>query len=161
MAETVIFVKLLTGKSVPVCVDLACDTVGNLKQKLHDRTGMPPVSQRLVFGGKVMSDDSTHLCDLGVVRESIVHLLPAPASVPQLIAVLVRLPEGRAVSVRVGQGAAFRELAGALRESQAAEDRALPAGPLTFWFRQASYPEDSACTLASVGIQNESTARTC
>ena len=53
-----IFVKNLAGKTITLDVDLL-DKVGKLKEQIKDREGIATNEQRLIFGGKQMTDQNT------------------------------------------------------------------------------------------------------
>ena len=53
-----IFIKTLTGKSVPVCVSCQV-TIAELKANVATRFGIPPVSFRFIFAGKQLEDNRT------------------------------------------------------------------------------------------------------
>ena len=50
-----IFVKLLTGKTITLETAKSF-TMYDLKAEIHDKVGIPPNKQRLIFNGKVLED---------------------------------------------------------------------------------------------------------
>ncbi|KAM7207664.1 ubiquitin [Naviculisporaceae sp. PSN 640] len=51
-------VRTLTGKEIEL--DIEPDyKVAQIKEKVEEKEGIPPVQQRLIFGGKQMADDKT------------------------------------------------------------------------------------------------------
>ncbi|ROW16301.1 hypothetical protein VPNG_01899 [Cytospora leucostoma] len=50
--------------------------VSTIKEKVEEKEGIPPVQQRLIFGGKQMADDKT-ADDYGLTGGATLHLVLA------------------------------------------------------------------------------------
>ncbi|KAI3633836.1 hypothetical protein MIR68_007231 [Amoeboaphelidium protococcarum] len=68
-------IKTLTGKEIEIDVEPA-DKIVRIKERIEEKEAIPPQQQRLIFGGKQMSDDKTAK-DYGVEGGSVLHLVLA------------------------------------------------------------------------------------
>ncbi|KKY32942.1 putative nedd8-like protein [Diaporthe ampelina] len=68
-------VRTLTGKEIEL--DIERDyKVSTIKEKVEEKEGIPPVQQRLIFGGKQMADDKT-ADDYSLTGGATLHLVLA------------------------------------------------------------------------------------
>ena len=54
----------------------ACVGLGSLQERIEEKEGIPPVQQRLIFGGKQMNDNKT-AADYKIEGGSVLHLVLA------------------------------------------------------------------------------------
>ena len=69
-----IFVRVLDGKTMVIPLDEGLATIGDVKKKVHVRTGISCRDQRLTFMGKEMTKDDTHLLEYGIGDQSSLDL---------------------------------------------------------------------------------------
>lgn len=68
-----IFIKTLTNKNITVDVE-GTTTIGELRQKIMDKEGIPPDQQRLIYAGKQLIDEN-NLNDYDIKDGATVHLV--------------------------------------------------------------------------------------
>ena len=68
-------VKTLTGKEIEIEVE-PTDKIEHVKEKVEEKEGIPPAQQRIIFGGKQMSDEKS-IADYGIEAGSELHLVLA------------------------------------------------------------------------------------
>ena len=89
-----IFVKTLTGKTIPLDVEYF-DTIWEVKCKLQDKDGIPPDFRKLIVGGRELQDNCT-LSDYYVHKESTI------ISAPRIyVPVYIRTPTGKITTLIV------------------------------------------------------------
>lgn len=81
-------VRTLTGKEIEL--DIESDyKVAQIKEKVEEKEGIPPVQQRLIYGGKQMVDDKT-ASDYALEGGATLHLVLALRGGRSLV---VEIPE--------------------------------------------------------------------
>ncbi|XP_024192306.1 ubiquitin-NEDD8-like protein RUB2 [Rosa chinensis] len=72
---TMIKVKTLTGKEIEIDIELT-DTIDRIKERVEEKEGIPPLQQRLIYGGKQLGDDKTAK-EYKIEGGSVLHLVLA------------------------------------------------------------------------------------
>jgi len=68
-----LYIRTLAGESLTVDVNAGCN-IEELKSYIQDKTGIPPLQQRLVFAGKQLEDDRI-LGEYNIHYGSTIHLV--------------------------------------------------------------------------------------
>ncbi|ORZ17200.1 ubiquitin-related domain-containing protein [Absidia repens] len=68
-------VKTLTGKEIEVDIE-PNDAISRIKERVEEKSGIPPPQQRLIYGGKQMADEMS-ASSYGVDGGSVLHLVLA------------------------------------------------------------------------------------
>ncbi|KAM3193937.1 hypothetical protein ACQJBY_070533 [Aegilops geniculata] len=68
-----IFVKTLTGKTIPLEVE-SSDTIRDVKAMIQAKEGFPPEHQRFIFKFKSLEEQCT-LADFNIQNGSMLHLI--------------------------------------------------------------------------------------
>ncbi|KAF7111209.1 hypothetical protein CFC21_111245 [Triticum aestivum] len=68
-----IFIKTLTGKTIPLEVE-SSDTIRDVKAMIQAKEGFPPHHQRFIFHAKNLEEQCT-LADLNIQNGSTLHLI--------------------------------------------------------------------------------------
>ena len=68
-----LFIKTLTGKTIMLVIH-PTDKIGDLKERIRDKEGVPLIQQCLVVAGKQLKNDMT-VSDCGIQNQSVLHLI--------------------------------------------------------------------------------------
>ncbi|KAK2635622.1 hypothetical protein Ddye_030414 [Dipteronia dyeriana] len=68
-------VNTLTGKEIEINIE-PTDSIERIKEKVEEKEGIPPMQQRLIYGGKQLAVDKTAK-DYNIEGGSVLHLVLA------------------------------------------------------------------------------------
>ncbi|OQS53762.1 RUB3 [Ecytonucleospora hepatopenaei] len=68
--------KSLTGKDKIISIDASC-TVKELKEKIEEYEMIPPQQQRLICGGKILTENNKTLQQYKINSNSVIHFVLA------------------------------------------------------------------------------------
>ncbi|RVD92338.1 putative NEDD8 protein [Tubulinosema ratisbonensis] len=69
-------VKLITGKEIEVEINKST-VVKEIKKQIEDKELFPPEQQKLVFSGKVLSNEEESVEEIGLGNGSVLHMILA------------------------------------------------------------------------------------
>ena len=143
-----IYVKTLTDKTITLNVS-AFHRIKDAKSMIHDKEGIPPEQQRLLFGGKLLQDERT-LSDYHIPEESTLQLEPLP---PGYMDIFVKTFTGGTLTFMVQTNETVGDLKSRIQSS---EDIPPDQQALTFRQWKRMNLDNGQRTLSDCGISHQS-----